>query len=303
MPDLLSWFEPRRAAYPWRLRGDPYAVLVSEVMLQQTQAARVAPAFDRFMKVFPTVGSLAAASQADVLRVWSGLGYNRRAVALSNAARAILRDHGAVVPAEPQVLSRLPGVGPYTAAAVASLAYGRQVAALDTNVRRVVARSVLGAEPDEVRTAEIREAADGAIDRGDPGGWNQAVMDLGREVCRPEPRCSRCPLAPSCRFIRAGRSRTVRRRGASSYEGSTRQLRGRVVRTLRDGPMTMGGLGERVGQPPRVLALVVERLQEEGLVQASLAALAGSPRGRIRLAEDRAFAKSDQVGSRLPQRS
>src|SRR5438876_715357 len=128
-------------------------------MLQQTQAARVAPAFGRFVERFPTVRDLAAAPRAEVLRAWAGLGYNRRAVALSEAARAIVRDHSGRVPSDPAALQRLPGVGPYTAAAVASLAYGVPAPALDTNVRRVVARARVGTEPHEVRAGDLRSAA------------------------------------------------------------------------------------------------------------------------------------------------
>ncbi len=130
---LMEWFEPRRLAYPWRRpRPDPYAVLVSEVMLQQTQASRVAPAFERFLRSFPTVRSLATAPAAEVVRAWAGLGYNRRAVALWEAARTIVSSHGGRVPDDPSALSELPGVGPYTAAAVASIAFGRPVAAVDS---------------------------------------------------------------------------------------------------------------------------------------------------------------------------
>src|SRR6058998_1553403 len=136
---LLQWYEPRRHAYPWRLPGvDPYGVLVSEVMLQQTQAPRVARAFEPFIRRFPSVRELAGGSVADVLRAWSGLGYNRRAVALSRAARAIVSEHGGRVPSDPALLEQLPGIGPYTAAAVASIASGLPAPAIDTNVRRVL---------------------------------------------------------------------------------------------------------------------------------------------------------------------
>jgi A/G-specific adenine glycosylase len=283
---LLEWYEPRRAAYPWRLRPDPYRVLVSEVMLQQTQAARVASAFERFVTRFPSVESLAAAPVAEVIRAWSGLGYNRRAVALSNAARAIVRDHGGRVPDDPIALRDLPGVGPYTAAAVASLAYGRPVPAVDTNVSRVVARAVLGRQPEELPPATVRAAAELQIDGQDPGGWNQAVMDLGREICRPVPRCHECPLSGSCRSRRRGRTPRGRTRGGPRFEGSTRQLRGRVVAALAEGPRTLGSLAARTGQPAELLAVRLSRLVADGLVEASPAALAGARHGRVRLAED-----------------
>ena len=156
---LLRWFEPRRHAYPWRGSRDPYAVWISEVMLQQTQAARVAVAYPRFLRRFPTVGSLARASRATVLRAWGDLGYNRRAVALSDAARVVVREHGGRFPRETDALDRLPGVGPYTAAAVASLAFGEPVAAVDTNVRRVVARVHLGIEHHDATPAVVATLA------------------------------------------------------------------------------------------------------------------------------------------------
>ena len=145
---MLEWYRPRRHAYAWRRgRRSPYRTLVSELMLQQTQASRVEPIFERFLGRFPEVRALADASRADVLRAWAGLGYNRRAVALHEAADTIARDHHARVPRDVDALVRLPGVGLYTAAAVASIGFGDPVAALDGNVRRVVARALRGAEP------------------------------------------------------------------------------------------------------------------------------------------------------------
>ncbi|HXF73820.1 MAG TPA: A/G-specific adenine glycosylase, partial [Actinomycetota bacterium] len=127
MDALLAWYAPRRRAYPWRATRDPYRILVAEVMLQQTQASRVVPRYRAFLGRFPSVRALAAAPRADVLRAWSGLGYNRRAVLLHEAARALARDHGGRLPRDPEGLRRLPGVGPYTAAAVAAIAFGARV--------------------------------------------------------------------------------------------------------------------------------------------------------------------------------
>ena len=192
---LRAWYAPRRDAYPWRGSHDPYAIWVSEVMLQQTQASRVVPAFGSFLRRFPTVRALAAATRGDVVREWGGLGYNRRAVRLSEAARVVVRDHGGRIPRDPATLRELPGVGPYTAAAVASLGFGEPVAVVDTNVRRVVSRVHLGVDGHEVPAKQAWGLADAWLDRDDPVTWNQALMDLGREVCRPEPRCDVCPLA------------------------------------------------------------------------------------------------------------
>jgi A/G-specific adenine glycosylase len=177
---------------------------VSEVMLQQTQASRVAPALDRFLGRFPTVQDLARATRGDVVRAWAGLGYNRRAVALSETARSLVQEHGGRVPRDPELLRRLPGIGAYTAAAVASLAFGEPVVALDTNVRRVVARVWAGRDAMELAPADLRERAERWLDRMDPATWNQALMDLGREICRPRPRCDVCPIAFGCRFLAEG---------------------------------------------------------------------------------------------------
>jgi A/G-specific adenine glycosylase len=230
---LRAWFRPRRGAYAWRRRPDPYSTLVSEVMLQQTQASRVEPLFSAFVERFPNVGELAAAPRADVIRAWTGLGYNRRAVALHEAARTIVRDFGGIVPAELEALRSLPGVGPYTAAAVASIAYGVTVPAVDTNVRRVVVRFHRGVDPDEGHAVEVDGLADRWLDPRDPGGWNQAVMDVGREHCRPAPRCAAGPLAPWCRYRAKGRTERRPGRAQPPFEGSMRQVRGRVLAALR----------------------------------------------------------------------
>lgn len=281
---VLDWYAARRRAYPWRRSRDPYRVLVSEVMLQQTQASRVVAAFPSFLRAFPTVGALAGASRGEVLRAWAGLGYNRRAVSLSEAARIIVRDHGGVVPARPEQLRRLPGVGPYTAAAASSIAYGERVPAVDTNVRRVVARALLDRNPDGVSPARVEGAAAKWLAREDPGSWNQAVMDLGREICRPVPRCDVCPLADRCRFGPRKLRAATRSRPEAPFEGSSRQLRGRIVAALRDRPQaSLRALSEMVGTSlPRVARAVVA-LDSEGLVEAGPAALSGMPRGRVRL--------------------
>jgi A/G-specific adenine glycosylase len=282
---LLRWYLPRRQAYPWRTRPDPYGVLVSEFMLQQTQAPRIIPAYRRFLRRFPTVASLARASRAEVVRAWRGLGYNRRAAALSEAARAIVRDHGGRVPSDPADLIRLPGVGPYAAAAVASVAFGKAVPAVDSNVRRIVARAELGVEPHEAAPARIQEIAGRWLHHADPASWNQALRDLGREVCCPIPRCSVCPLVDGCRFRAMGRVPVPPPRRQKPFAGSFRQLRGRVLDLLRDGPATLSSLSKGAGEPPGRVARAVQALSSDGLVRASAGALEGRARGRVALRE------------------
>jgi len=274
---LRAWYAPRRDLYPWRGSHDPYAILVSEVMLQQTQASRVVPAFGSFLHRFPTVRTLAAAARGDVVREWGGLGYNRRAVRLSEAARVVVRDHGGRIPRDPAALRQLPGVGSYTAAAVASLGFGEPVAVVDTNVRRVVSRVHLGIDGHDAPAKDVSAVADAWLDRDDPVTWNQALMDLGREVCRPEPRCDVCPLAGVCRFRRDGSaaSRGPRRQGP--FEGSTRQVRGAVVNALRSHPwLTSARLASETGFPVDRVEAALATLSVDGLVEVEA--------GRVRLA-------------------
>jgi A/G-specific adenine glycosylase len=218
---LLNWYEAVRRPLPWRFTRDPWALLVSEVMLQQTQAARVVPHYERFLARFPTPGACAGAPAAEVIAVWSGLGYNRRALSLRAAARAVAEKGW------PADLKALPGVGPYTAAAVASFAWDAQVAAVDTNVRRVIERR------DGVRRPP-RALADRAAEllpEGRAATWNQAMMELGATICRPRrPRCGECPLRQGC----AGPDAlppAVRPRG-ERFEASDRWARGRLLAAL-----------------------------------------------------------------------
>jgi A/G-specific adenine glycosylase len=238
-------------------------------MLQQTQAARVAAMFDGFLRRFPDVSSLAAATPADVLRAWSGLGYHRRAVALHESARTIVRIHNGEVPGDPGALQHLPGVGPYTASAVAAIAFGRPVVAMDVNVRRVTSRIVLGREPEKRDDPRIAAAAQVLLDPRDPATWNQAMMDLGREVCRPAPRCEVCPLEPWCRFRGAGtpgRSATAPKQ--SPFEGSNRQVRGRIVAVLRERPSAgLSGLAAATGFGVDRIGSAVTGLVRDGIVE------------------------------------
>jgi A/G-specific adenine glycosylase len=277
---LLAWFHPRRAAYPWRRpTPDPYAILVSEIMLQQTQAARVAAAFGPFLKRFPTISALAVSSRADVLHAWAGLGYNRRAVWLHEAARAVCRDHDGLVPRDVEVLASLPGVGSYTAAALASIAYGEPVAAIDANVRRVVARVARGAEAHELSHRAISGIANGWIEAERPGLWNSALMDLGRVVCRPRvPRCGECPLGSACAFRASGRAASSPRPSQGPFEGSFRQLRGAIVQALRGrDTSTATELGRITGSDGERARLAIDALMRDGLLERA-------GRTRVRLA-------------------
>lgn len=205
---LLEWYDSARRDLPWRRTGDPYAILVSEYMLQQTQVATVVPYYERFLRAFPTVQALAAAPEQAVLREWAGLGYYSRARHLHAAAKKIAANYDGRVPGSFSDLLFLPGVGRYVAGAVASIAFGAAVPAVDANVVRVLGRLVAIAEaPDRPRTRQwIEDLAKELIPREQPGDFNQALMELGALVCTPSaPACPRCPLALYCRAWASGR--------------------------------------------------------------------------------------------------
>jgi len=224
---LLEWYAAEHRDFPWRGATDAYAVLVSEVMLQQTQASRVVERFERFMARFPSATALADATPAAVLAEWSGLGYNRRALALQRAAAAVARDGW---PRDVAALSALPGVGPYTARAIASLAFGVQVGVVDTNVRRwLVRRFGLADAPRSLQAQADRLAAAGV--GPEVAAWTHASMEFGARVCRArDPRCDACPIARGCPSRGSASAVPVPRQG--SLRGSTRAYRGAVVRTL-----------------------------------------------------------------------
>ncbi len=198
---LLSWYDEHARDLPWRREGDPYRIWLSEVMLQQTQVGTVIPYYTRFLEAYPTLAALASAGEEEVLKLWEGLGYYARARRFLEAAREVQAQYGGQVPSDPGEFGSLPGVGPYTAAAVLSIAYGVPLAAVDGNVRRVVSR-VFCLEGDPRKAPgrkRIRCRADDMLDPRRPGDFNQALMDLGAFICTPRnPSCVDCPLEPLC---------------------------------------------------------------------------------------------------------
>lgn len=207
-PALLTWFDRNKRDLPWRRTSDPYAIWVSEVMLQQTQVDRVVAYFDRFLERFPTVGSLAAASLSDVLSVWRGLGYYGRARNLHKAAKDVVERFGGRLPATLDELKSLPGFGRYTAGAVASIAFGLEAPLVDGNVARVLSRLLLidGQPGDKAREAALWSAAGDLVVGPRPGDLNQALMELGATVCVPStPMCLLCPVQAGCGALAAGR--------------------------------------------------------------------------------------------------
>lgn len=273
---LLAWFATAARDLPWRKTRDPYQVLVAEIMLQQTQVERVRPKYAAFLEAFPTLEDLAGAPTAEVIRMWAGLGYNRRAVNLQRTARAVLEEHSGTFPRSVAELRQLPGIGPYTAGAVACFAFEQDVAFMDTNIRRVLRRCLVGPEdqPPATPDRELLTLGQAVIPSGQGWTWNQAIMELGALICTATtPTCWRCPLRTDCRAYAAWRSadeqvfattpaadtpyppvrRPVRRvaeRREAPFVGSNRYYRGRVIAALREiepgTTLTLEQLGPRL---------------------------------------------------------
>ncbi len=236
MPALISWYDEHERDLPWR-HSTPWGVLVSEFMLQQTPADRVIPVWHAWLGAWPTPADLAAASVADALRAWGRLGYPRRAARLHASAVLISRDFAGEVPSDTESLRSLPGVGEYTAAAVQAFAFGRRSIVLDTNVRRVLARTLDGTaqQLDHITTSErVRSNDLWPTTDARSARWSAAVMEFGAVVCKARsPLCERCPVVMHCLWTHDGRPAAPPRRLQPTYEGSDRQARGAIMHVLR----------------------------------------------------------------------
>lgn len=268
---VTEWYAGAARDLPWRRPGTgAWGVLVSEVMLQQTPVVRVLPAWAAWMARWPTPAALAAEPPGAAIRAWGRLGYPRRALRLHAAARVIVDRHGGQVPSAPEELRALPGVGDYTAAAVAAFAFGARAAVLDTNVRRVYARCFDGAAdaPPAPTAAERRTALD-RVPADRPDAYAVAVMELGALVCTARsPRCGDCPVRGECRWSAASRPPATSPRRRQAYAGTDRQVRGRLLAVLRDapGPVTAAQL-DLDGPDPRQLDRALDGLVADGLVE------------------------------------
>ena len=265
---LVAWGERHRRDLPWRNTRDPWAILVSEVMLQQTQIARVVPRYEAFLAEFPTPTACASAPVAAVIRAWDGLGYNRRAVQLHRCAEQVVEQHDGCLPRDLAALLELPGVGPYTARAVLVFAYEHDAGVVDTNVGRVLARW----QGRRLTPAEAQAAADEAVPAGEGWAWNQALFDFAAGVCtRRAPRCDQCPVFSACRWQGRGADPadgSARVSGGQSrFEGSDRQGRGRLVAALRRGPLPTADVAAAAGWPddPNRAARMLAALVAEGI--------------------------------------
>ena len=249
---LLDWYRENARDLPWRRTRDPYRIMVSEIMLQQTQVDRVIPKYRAFLDLFPTLEVLADAPASEVIRAWAGLGYNRRALNLQRAARTVVEEHGGEMPQTVEELRSLPGIGPYTAGAIACFAFEQDVGFVDTNIRRVLQRMLLGPEVPQlaVKPSEMEQIAARSVPSDQGYDWNQALIELGALVCRARTAdCNACPLASWCvarpvihKVLAEQQSTRVqrRRRGDAAaperFETSSRYFRGRIVDLLRDAP-------------------------------------------------------------------
>ena len=254
---LLAWYEEKKRDLPWRRTRDPYAIWLSEVMLQQTRVETVVPYYARFLRAFPTVHALAEAPLDDVLAQWSGLGYYRRARMLHRGARFVAGELGGALPGDVDGLRAIPGIGPYTAGALASIAFGRAAPLVDGNVARVIAR--LFAIGEDVRggagLAKVWRIAGELVTVRDPGAWNQALMELGATVCVPrEPRCDACPLRGACAARARGLAGELPRLKAKTKPIEEARIalvatyRGRVLLARRRDDARFGGMWEPPGR-------------------------------------------------------
>ncbi|WP_066411267.1 A/G-specific adenine glycosylase [Halorubrum aethiopicum] len=244
---LREWYEADHREFPWRRTADPYEILVSEVMSQQTQLDRVVPAWEDFLERWPTAADLAAADRSDVVAFWSdhSLGYNNRATYLHEAATQVETEYGGAFPDSPEELRELMGVGPYTANAVASFAFNNGDAVVDTNVKRVLHRAFDVPDDDDA----FERVASGLMPDGDSRLWNNAIMELGGVACGQTPRCDEagCPWREWCHAYRTGDFTAPDVPTQPSFEGSRRQFRGRVVRLLGEhDEMDLDALGHRI---------------------------------------------------------
>ena len=285
---LLQWYARHgRAHLPWRTTRDPYLILVSEFMLQQTQVHRVLPKYEAFVERFPDFLALDGAATADVLRMWRGLGYHSRAVRLKHIAHEVVQRFGGVMPSAEQTLLSLPGIGPYTVAALRAFAFGCDDAAIDTNVRRVTHRVLHGLEhPPLLRAAQLDAAARALVPPGRGHDWNSAMMDLGATICTARaPKCLLCPLQTACAAapvdpaaLERARAQHRRKRSpqeALAFEQTTRFARGRIIDRLRELPpgkrISFMDLHRdvtgRIGRTPEDLSALLDALVRDGLVQ------------------------------------
>jgi A/G-specific adenine glycosylase len=260
---ILDWFSREGRVFPWRYDSpDPYHVLISEYMLQQTQTSRIAERFPIFLAKFPNVLSLSNASNQEMILAWQGLGYNNRALRLRDCAKAIVNVHEGKIPGEYHALLNLPGIGPYTASAIMSFAYGCDISVIDVNIRRIYVRLNGYSNPEEMSNKSIESFAEQIYPKGKSSEWHQALMDIGAQFCRAnQTRCELCPLQEHCSsaFNVRIEKKKVRRSEPSHRDIPNRMWRGRIIEFLRNAnqyrsdksELLHGILGESIDEKDR----------------------------------------------------
>jgi len=266
---VFLWWDSEKRDLPWRLSRDPWAILVSEFMLQQTQASRVVPKYNMFLERFPNPTLCANSNPGEVIELWSGLGYNRRAINLYRAAKTIADKHQGIVPNELTVLLGLPGIGDYTARAILAFSYEQDVAVVDVNVKRVLSRL-------EGRTLSMNETqsiADQNLPKGEGWRWNQAMIEIGATVCTArKTQCGNCPLKETCTWTKdqtaPDPANSAKRKKLETFEGSDRQGRGKLISALRNEPVMEKDVPQIFGwaNDHKRCKRVLKKLEKDGLV-------------------------------------
>jgi len=266
---VFLWWDSEKRDLPWRISRDPWAILVSEFMLQQTQASRVVPKYNMFLERFPNPSLCANSNPGEVIELWSGLGYNRRAINLYRAAKTITEKHQGIVPDELPILLDLPGIGDYTARAILAFSYEQDVAVVDVNVKRVLSRL----EGKTLSMNETQSIADQNLPKGEGWRWNQAMIEIGATICTArKTQCSNCPLKTTCVWSKDQTAPdpaiSPKRKKLDTFEGSDRQGRGKLINALRneavmekDVPQILGWTNDH-----ERCKRVLRKLEKDGLV-------------------------------------
>ena len=266
---VFLWWDSEKRDLPWRISRDPWAILVSEFMLQQTQASRVVEKYKTFLKRFPNPTTCANSTPGKVIELWSGLGYNRRAINLHRTAKTIAEKHKGTVPDELSLLLDLPGIGDYTARAILAFSFEKDVAVVDVNVKRVLSRL-------EGRTLSMKEAqsiADQNLPTGEGWRWNQAMIEIGATICTArKTQCGKCPLKETCTWTKNQAATdpaiSVKSKKLETFEGSDRQGRGKLINALRNEPIMGKDVPQILGWPNdhKRCKRVLEKLEKDGLI-------------------------------------
>ncbi|MGB1369742.1 MAG: A/G-specific adenine glycosylase [Acidimicrobiales bacterium] len=266
---VFLWWDSEKRDLPWRISRDPWAILVSEFMLQQTQASRVVEKYKTFLKRFPNPTTCANSTPGKVIELWSGLGYNRRAINLHRTAKTIAEKHKGTVPDELSLLLDLPGIGDYTARAILAFSFEKDVAVVDVNVKRVLSRL-------EGRTLSMKEAqsiADQNLPTGEGWRWNQAMIEIGATICTArKTQCGKCPLKATCTWTKNQAATdpaiSVKSKKLETFEGSDRQGRGKLINALRNEPIMGKDVPQILGWPNdhKRCKRVLEKLEKDGLI-------------------------------------